>query len=244
MRHTTKGSWTTARLEELGSVTVRCLDLDERMADLAKGMREEVGRMAAATAGARAAREEVRYLGQQRKPTKATLDLVVHDIEADVRKAARFDVGCDTYRAMFPDGLNGLMGVAQGLRTRRLKALVQTLAQATGQEAAAKALADAMAAFEAAKGIYQASRSKSQAATKAVELARASFLANYRLAQATVFARVKDAKVAAALFPDMRTVARSSGGDVTPANPAAIPALPTNPAVQPSLVPPDHINAA
>jgi hypothetical protein len=234
MRHTTKSSWTTARLEELGRVTARCLDSDSRMADLATEMRDEVQKLALATMGARSAHEEVRYFREQWKQAGAKLGVAVRDAEMDVRKAAAHDVGSGLYRVVFPDGLTGILYGAQFMRVRKTKALQQSLADSAGMEPVAKALAAALAAFEAADVTYQGARSKALSATKAAGAARDAFLAAYRVAQGTVLGRLKDAKAAAALFPDLRSVvaptADPRAGDEPVVPSPAIPPAPPSPA--------------
>jgi hypothetical protein len=120
---------------------------------------------------------------------------------------------------MFPDGLGAMIACSRDVRSRRTKALANALATMPGQEAIAKAVADALAAFEAASAAHRDARGKAQAATRAGKAARAGFKDAYRLARATVFARLEDAKAADAFFPDLRRPA----ADVAP-TPAATPA--------------------
>jgi hypothetical protein len=239
MRHTTKSSWTTAKLEVLGNVTARCLDTDARMADLATEVRGEVQKLGTAIAGARTAREEVRFFREQRNQAQGMVDSTVRTVEFEVRKAAGFDIRSGAYRAVFPDGLSAVTTSPRANRVRRLAALVQAVTDKPGMESAAKALAEALTAFTTAEAAYQASRARSQAGTHTATLARNAFLAAYAVVQATVLARLKDAKAAAALFPDLRTVVQGSGaekGTAEPAVPAAPPGVKVADAAGPTAV--------
>ncbi len=182
----------------LGRVHALRLEGDARTADLAPAIVAATGRLEQAAAARAEAVRAVKAVGLLRADTAKALDGQIRVACWRARSAAEVAGKPDALKAVFPETMSMLLYGSPTNRLSKFHSLAERLAASDGE--ASKAVADALAAFEAAQAAFVEARRKAQDSTHAVGEARRSWHEAFRLSFMAVALRIGSPRAALAFF--------------------------------------------